>query len=84
MFLAGKVVTVTLGDVSFNYTVLASDVTGGASTLANSISTVQLYQLMQRFNAKYTASVSGDVVIFTQKSGQEGPTAGKSLSVTNN
>lgn len=78
---AGKVVTVTLGDVSFNYTVLASDVTGGANTLAASINTAAAANTA--FNAKYTATVSGDVVIFTQNTGQEGPTAGKSLSVTN-
>nr|WP_025218599.1 hypothetical protein [Lysinibacillus varians]AHN23947.1 S-layer protein, SlfB\ len=77
---ATKVITVKIGTETFTYTVDAADTS--AAAIATKLKGAA--DANAAFAAKYDTTVSNDVVIFTQKAGQEGPTTGKSLSVTNN
>ncbi|MGY3187925.1 S-layer homology domain-containing protein [Lysinibacillus sp. TE18511] len=75
----GKTVTVKVGTETYTYTTVAADAT--ADTLATNI----VAAINATATAKYTASVTGtDVVVLTQKAGNEAPTAGAKLTVTNN
>ncbi|MFJ5768201.1 hypothetical protein ACIP9C_23015, partial [Lysinibacillus sp. NPDC093210] len=76
---AGKDVTVKVGAETYTYKTVAGDATAG--TFATNI----VSAINANANAKYTATLSGtDIVVLTQKAGEEAPTNGAKLTVTNN